>query len=161
MIELIVVLMLWIHNITGYSIPEPPVIKYMSSYDIKAYSFGCNLDIIPEENIEVCESSEFWDLDKIGPIALYDHELKTIILNNDFDINTVHDKSVLFHELVHHMQYENGKRSEVECIGILEKEAYELQDQWLQETYDVTLWDTIPINKMFFVLLTTCMTPGL
>ncbi len=81
-----------------------------------------------------------------------------VILNKDFDITTVHDKSVLFHELVHHLQYANDIDSTVKCNGELEKEAYTLQDEWLQETYKFNVWDTIQINQLFFIMITSCMT---
>ena len=48
------------------------------------------------------------------------------------------------------MQYENDIDSTVECVGELEKEAYKLQDEWLQEKYNVTVWDTIKMNRLFF-----------
>ena len=38
----------------------------------------------------------------------------------------------------------------------LEKEAYTLQDEWLQEKYNVNVWDTIKINKLFFMMITNC-----
>ena len=158
--EIIVIMMLWIHNATGYPIPEHPNIEFLSSHDIKAYAYGCNDDPPPAENIDYCEASEFWEIDDLskshGPIALYDNIKKTIILNENFDNNKVHDKSVIFHELVHHLQYNDGEDKRVNCIGDLEKEAYTLQDLWLQEKYGVTVWDTVKISKMFYLILTTC-----
>ena len=146
--EIILAMMLWIHNATGYSIPEIPDIKYLSTMDIRAYAYGCDQVAVRED----------WDIDYRGPIALYDHMDKIVILNKDFDITTVHDKSVLFHELVHHLQYENDIDSTVKCNGELEKEAYTLQDEWLQEKYGVNVWDTIQINQLFFIMITSCMT---
>ena len=55
------------------------------------------------------------------------------------------------------MQSDNDIDSTVECKGDLEKEAYTLQDDWLQEKYGVTVWDTIGINELFFILITSCM----
>ena len=150
--------MLWIHNSTGYTIPEIPDVKYLSTIDIRAYAYGCDQVPIPNGNEDICGAREYWDLDTKGPIALYDHVDKVVILNEDFDITTVHDKSVLFHELVHHLQYENDIDSTVNCQGELEKEAYTLQDKWLHEKYGLNVWDTIQINQLFFVLITSCMT---
>jgi len=155
--EIIIAMMMWIHTATGYSIPEIPDVKYLKTMDLRAYAYGCNQVPIPNGNDEICAAREDWDLDRTNPIALYDHIDKTIILNKEFDIRTIHDKSVLFHELVHHLQYENDIDSTVECKGDLEKEAYTLQDEWLQETYDVTVWDTIKINRLFFMIITNCM----
>ena len=149
--------MLWIHNATGFTIPEIPDIKYLNTMDLRAYAYGCNQIPIPNGNEDICSARKDWDLDNRGPIALYDHIDKLIILNENFDIKTIRDKSVLFHELVHHLQYENDIDSTVECRGDLEKEAYTLQDAWLQEKYGVNVWDTIEINQLFFMIITSCM----
>ena len=155
--EIIIAMMLWISNVTGYAVPEIPNIKYLTTMELKSYAYGCNQTPIPKNSLDICSSKEYWDLDTGSPIALYDHIDKIIILNKKFDIKTIHDKSVLFHELVHHLQYENDIDSTVECKGDLEKEAYTLQDDWLQEKYGVTVWDTIGINELFFILITSCM----
>ena len=158
--EIILAMMLWISNVTGYSIPQQPDILFLSSHDIKAYAYGCDDDPIPPQNLDYCEAREFWEVDDMGkfhgPIALYDHIKKTVILNENFDINQIHDQSVIFHELVHHLQYNDGEDKRVKCMGELEKEAYNLQDKWLQEKYGVTVWDTIHINRLFFMLITRC-----
>lgn len=154
--ELILAMMLWIHNATGYIIPEAPNVKYLSTMDLRSYAYGCNLKPIPKYNKEICDSRENWDIDNRGPLALYDHIDKLIILNKDFDITTVHDKSVLLHELVHHLQYHNGIDSTVNCQAELEKEAYNLQDEWLQEKHNVTVWDTIHLNRLFYMVITNC-----
>ena len=117
--------------------------------------------LLQENNLYKDNLLKDWDLDnKSNPIALYDHIDKIVILNKNFDIKTIRDKSVLFHELVHHLQYENDIDSTVKCQGELEKEAYTLQDEWLQETYGVDVWDTIQINQLFFMLITSCMESG-
>ena len=156
--EIILAMMLWIHNATGYTIPEIPDVKYLSTMDLRAYAYGCNQVPIPNGNEDICGAKDNWDIDNRGPIALYDHIDKVVILNKDFDITTVHDKSVLFHELVHHVQYANDIDSTVKCQGELEKEAYTLQDEWLHEKYGLNVWDTIQINELFFMLITSCMT---
>jgi hypothetical protein len=154
--EIILAMMMWINTATGYSIPEIPDINYLNTMELRSYAYGCELTPIPTHNIELCAAKKDWDLDRTNPIAIYDNENKTIIVNKKFDIETIHDKSVLFHELVHHMQFENDIDSNVECIGDLEKEAYTLQDEWLQEKYSVSVWDTIKMNRLFFMMITSC-----
>lgn len=154
--EIIIAMMMWINTATGYSIPEIPNINYLNTMELRSYAYGCDLTPIPSHNIEICAAKKDWDLDRTNPIALYNDKNKTIILNKKFDIETIHDKSVLFHELVHHIQYENDIDSSVECRGDLEKEAYNLQDEWLQEKYSVSVWDTIKMNKLFFMMITAC-----
>ena len=154
--EIIIAMMMWIHTATGYSIPEIPDINYLNTMELRSYAYGCELTPIPTHNIELCAAKKDWDLDRTNPIALYDDKNKTIIVNKKFDIETIHDKSVLFHELVHHLQFENDIDSNVECVGDLEKEAYTLQDEWLQEKYSVSVWDTIKMNRLFFMMITSC-----
>ena len=67
-----------------------------------------------------------------------------------------HDHSVIFHELVHHMQFHNGVYDKIRCKGQLEKEAYELQDKWLQEKYNVRINETIGINDLFILMVINC-----
>ena len=52
MIELVLSMMLWIHNVTGYTIPAPPDISLVSKEMMLSYAYGCDLDPIPEENID-------------------------------------------------------------------------------------------------------------
>ena len=159
-LEIILAMMLWISSVTGYTIPELPQIIYLSSVDIKKYAYGCDKAIIPPENKDICDAQEFWDLDDINneraPIALYDNKQQHIILNEKFNIETVHDQSVLLHELIHHVQLHNGVYKKVKCKNELEAEAYELHDKWLREKYGVTLKNIIGINELFLIFVTTC-----
>ena len=158
--EILIAMMLWIHNATGYTIPEPPKLEYLSSFETKRFAYGCDLTPIPKENNDICSAKDFWDLDdmehKSVPLGLYDHEKKVIVINKDFLKSEAHDRSVIFHELVHHMQYTNGIYNTAKCFGTLEKEAYKLQDKWLQEKYGVKIYETIGINELMILLITTC-----
>ena len=149
--------MLWISSETVWPIPEHPNIIYLTEHEIRAYAYGCDEDPIPKLTKELCDAREFWDLDNKGPLALYNHDEQVIVLNKKFDINTIHDQSVLMHELVHHMQNHIGVNLKtVGCKGELEKEAYELQDRWLKEKYDANVYDVIGINELFLMVLTSC-----
>ena len=87
MIELVLSMMLWIHNVTGYTIPEPPNISLVSKEMMLSYAYGCELDPIPEENIELCDTRKDWNLSEDGPLGMYDHVKRAIIMPDDFDIN--------------------------------------------------------------------------
>jgi len=60
--------------------------------------------------------------------GFYDKQL-TIYLHPEFDPQNPADQSRLMHELVHYIQWHNGKQ-ETHCWGHLEAEAYTLQDEW-------------------------------
>ena len=158
--EIVLAMMLWIHNVTGYTIPEPPNIKYLSSFEIKKFAYGCDMNPIPVGFEDICAAKNFWELDDYErenvPLGLYDHERQIIILNQDMKKSEAHDHSVIFHELVHHMQFHNGVYDKIRCKGQLEKEAYELQDKWLQEKYNVRINETIGINDLFILMVINC-----
>ena len=52
--EIILAMMLWIHNATGYTIPEIPDIKFLSTMDLRSYAYGCDQKPIPNQSIEIC-----------------------------------------------------------------------------------------------------------
>ena len=159
----ITALMLWINSQTGYAIPEHPNISYVTTNEMKAYAHGCDDDPIPSQSKDICAAREDWELDEWAgsksPIALYNHKEHLIVLNKDFNIETIHDQSVLLHELVHHFQSHTGKDFDGTCRGALEKEAYDLQNIWLKEKYNTNVYDTIGINELFLILLTSCGNP--
>ena len=65
------------------------------------------------------------------PVALYDDSLRTIFLPDDWVGQSPADKSILVHEMVHHIQ--NLARIKYECPMAREKLAYMAQDKWLAQ----------------------------
>ena len=159
----ITAMMLWISNQTGYAIPDHPTINYLSKHDMKAYAYGCDEKPIPKGNKDICAARKDWDLDdwsgSKSPLALYNHKEKLVLLDITFDIETIHDQSVILHELVHHLQNYANKPFEKGCRGHLEKEAYDLHNKWLKEKYNMNVYDVIGINELFLILLTSCGNP--
>ena len=64
-------------------------------------------------------------------IALYDSSTDQITLSTGTDIHAFENQYILVHELIHYMQDINGITDP--CPGMLEREAYELTDQWQDE----------------------------
>lgn len=60
--------------------------------------------------------------------ALYINRL--ILLADSFDLER--DEYILLHEMVHHLQETSGRR--FPCIAAREREAYELQTEWVKQT---------------------------
>ena len=153
-------MMLRISQHTGYTVPELPTVVELTPFELKRFAYGCDETPIPNGNEDICSVEEYWDLDEWEreniPLALYDHYEQTIVVRKGFDIDTVHDQSVLLHELVHHMQFNNGVYDMVKCNGELEKLAYSLQDKWLREKYNVTVNEVIGINELFMMLVSGC-----
>ena len=80
-------------------------------------AFGINDLVIPLKVLDEIDKQSI-------PLALYNHENNEIIVREGFNIDTIHDQSVLFHELVHHMQFHNGVYERVRCTGELEELEY-------------------------------------
>ena len=54
----------------------------------------------------------------------------TIYMRVSYDLDDPHHQSQLLHELVHYVQWENRQADDHYCLGLIELEAYELQDKW-------------------------------
>ena len=84
--------------------------------------------------------------------GFYSRKSDTIYINNDFDIHDPWKKSVLFHELMHYVQDQNG--FEANCVQEWEKEVYPLQKKYMLEVHGLN-WDYDP---MWYKLISTCPT---
>lgn len=153
-------MMIWISSQTGWEVPTLPSLSFFTAQEMKHYAYGCDMDPVPVGNEDLCSSKEFWYLDEYEqqniPLGLYDHKKQEIIVRDGFDIESIHDQSILLHELVHHMQFHNGVYEKVRCRGELEKLAYKLQDEWLNEKYGLRVNDVIGINDLFMFMVTHC-----
>ena len=149
MVELMMSLMLWISTATGWAIPEPSMVKYIDNGK-EFFLLSNDCDVKPDQ--QVCIDYD----DNSNILGLYNHNTKTIYLNKDFWIASTKDQSILLHELVHHMQYSKDfKHYTMLCKGLIEKEAYDLQEKWLEER-GLTLANTIEIGPLFRHVLTQC-----
>ena len=150
MIELVMSLMLWISIQTGWTVPEPPTITYIESGQ-ELFMLSHNCKNKPDQ--PVCTT---YNPETSKVLGLYNNETKTVLLNKDFWIASVRDQSILLHELVHHMQYSrNWGHYRKKCRGDIEKEAYNLQENWL-EIRGLTLAKTIDLGPLMRHVLTQC-----
>lgn len=110
----ITAILLWIASNSSYAITEfQPNVAMVEPYAL------CQLYGVQEQK----------QCDMLKVKGIYNKDF-TIYLRHDFDINNVEDRSRLAHELVHWVQWQNGHNETTHCMGKLEVEAYELQDQW-------------------------------
>lgn len=116
MTEIAMTLLLWLGAHTSYAVGlEQPNIVLTERNNVCA-RYGIR-------RIGQCEAS--------GLQGFYDKSL-TIYLTTRFDADDSHYQSQLLHELAHYVQYRNGAHKRT-CLGLLELEAYELQDRWREE----------------------------
>ena len=90
--------------------------------------------------------------------GFYDHETNLIVVADSVTEYMVEDhffEVVLLHELVHFLQYYDGEYERAECKQALEIDAFDLQDQWIDEQGI----DPEQKNDPLFVVFVT-MCPG-
>jgi len=86
--------------------------------------------------------------------ALYDDSNRTIYLAEGWTGGTPTEVSVLVHEMVHHLQNQEGLR--YECPQAREKLAYTAQNKWLARS-GRNLMDEFDLDGLTVLLRTKCM----
>ena len=77
---------------------------------------------------------ERWTATTDNVTAFYDPIPEIIYLSSNVDLDTVYGKSVLVHELVHHVQYKTDATEKVCATGsMLDGDAYKVQANYLKE----------------------------
>ncbi len=112
---LILSMMAWLHFHTGYDTQvELPNVAITEVGNL-CVNYG-----VQAANCEAMQLKGFYN------------ERHTIYLHGNFQHQNLIDQSRLLHELVHYIQWHNAEHND-SCWGVLEAEAYRLQDQWLVE----------------------------
>ncbi len=130
--ELLLSLILWIganSTLPVEGVP-PPEVEFLSSEELRT------LYIIED----VCDTGEIR--------ALYDLNNTIIYLLEDWDKSNLIDRSFLLHELVHHLQKEEGYEVRI----IREEESYELQFMYLRESAIDDPEEVLRISDLFSIM---------
>lgn len=106
------VLIAWIATQTHWTILETPPIR-----------------LIPSKEIQKLFTAE--DPTGFNIEAFYSEKDHTAYLPDSWQPNNLRDRSILLHELAHHLQYLNGVKAT--CPGEFEWQALHLQVDWLSE----------------------------
>jgi hypothetical protein len=154
--EIILAMMVWIGGQTGLPVPELPIISVKTPTEIRQIAYEC--DKLKTENKPLYKAICIPDNDPkaIDVIAIYDRETGTIYLPTYFDKNNVAHRAILLHEIVHHLQYESDYHKTVQCMPLLEKQAYDLMDIWLEEN-NAVMPPELTIGPLLRFTLTNCM----
>jgi hypothetical protein len=88
------------------------------------------------------------------PVALYDDSSRTIFLPDDWVGQSAADKSILVHEMVHHIQ--NLADIKYECPMAREKPAYLAQDKWLAQ-FGLSLEEEFEVDMFTVVVSSACV----
>jgi hypothetical protein len=142
--ELILALMTWIAAHTGLPVPDRlPEVVFATHCEIQRLAFAGK---------RRCSETE-------GAVAAYDHRTRTIYLPRNWSQDNVYHVSMLLHELVHHMQAEDGLHMGVPgiCPGRdLEQPAYSAQIAWLKEAGVEDPLAMMGMNALYLVMVTSC-----
>jgi len=87
-------------------------------------------------------------------VALYDNKSRTIFLPDDWIGKSPGDRSVLVHEMVHHLQ--NLANLKFECPMAREKLAYLAQDKWLGR-FGTSLEKEFDVDMFTVLISSACM----
>jgi len=108
--------------------------------------------LIPSAEIQKIFTAEEETGFNIG--AFYSEKDHTVYLPDNWHPNDLHDRSILLHELVHHLQYLNHVKEL--CPGEFEFQAFKYQVDWLSEQGVEYPVDLIGIDPLEILMLGRC-----
>lgn len=122
--EIMYGLLLWISANSGYPVTEElPTVEFRTQQQLLEMQFCAE---------EKCTAEERERIPNIGIVALFEREKLVLYLDEDQNYTEGENKGYLVHELTHYAQA-RAKKFERYCIGVLEGEAYDLEDKWRVE----------------------------
>lgn len=127
--ELLTSIMTWLAaNFDLPVSPDLPKIEFAPPMKLTAMRYkglmpqGWREDAIRDPSIQAAHQREV--------VAIYNDRTQTIVLPESWTGTTPVERSILVHEMVHHLQY--LAKLKYECPAAREKLAYEAQSDWLK-----------------------------
>jgi len=125
----------WIVVKTGWTVHEAPPIRFIPYAElVKKFAGGKPTDFHVE--------------------ALYSDQDHSIYLPEGWRADDLRDRSILLHELVHHLQYLNHVKAT--CESEYDFQALKLQVAWLDEQGAEDPLNLLGINPYFLLMLRQC-----
>lgn len=129
---LVAVLIAWIAAKTGLAAPPPPRIL-----------------LVPlQQMVEMTGATA-------KPQAVYKRNERTIYLRDDWTSDTLLNKAIVVHELVHHFQEMNNVQ--MPCERAQEADAYHLEMKWLREQGVEDPYAFLETNELAIMLRSMCL----
>ena len=125
----------WIAAQTGWTVSKAPPVHFISSDELVNTFTGGKPTTYHVE-------------------ALYSNEDHSVYLSDSWRADDLRDRSILLHELVHHLQYLN--HVEATCASEYELQAVKLQMTWLREQGVEDPLSLLGINDLFIRMLGQC-----
>jgi len=145
-------MMVWIASVTSMSVPETLPYKplYVHEHVMKYIMYDCS----NEDNKEKCKLIPN-EKNTNSIMGLFDHNTNNIYLNESIrNMDKKIQDSVLVHELVHYMQFQN--KIKYECLSELEELAYKVQSQWLIKNNRKDVYEELSISPLWVFFITRC-----
>jgi hypothetical protein len=139
--ELVVALLVWIAGETGLAMPPPPSVDLLPKEQISERAYGRNWR--PGDDVR----------------GLYDGDSGTVYLLDGWNAADLRSRSVLLHELVHHVQAFH--RISYECSARREHEAYDLTVKWLRQQGVTNPYAVMDTDEYTIIATSACLDFGL
>ena len=131
-------LIAWIVAKTGWANQNPPSIRFVTpSQLLKIYHDG-DEDVLSDFRLK----------------ALYSIGTHTVYLLENWNQNDLLDRSVLLHELVHHLQQLNNVKAA--CPAATEQQAYDLQIEWVRAHGIQDPYKFLDIDEFMITFMSLC-----
>jgi hypothetical protein len=134
--SLLVVLLLWISQNSNFDYhPDMglPNVEQVTQQELAYIYVGDEDSVGNKNNAQGFLSEEAYQSLAAGLEAVYAADKNTIYLGEKIDIQTDYGRSVLVHELIHFLQNIHQHHAQVTCGNALEKDAYFIQADYMQE----------------------------
>ena len=134
--EILTALMLWLSANTPFQAhPELPKVVFLPIETMEQMFYGDNE----------------YEPDQLH--GMYNKDIDTIYLPDDWNRNSAWDMGVLVHEMVHYLQEQNEMK--FNCSNEMEKMAWPIQQFYLKKVHDYD-WD---YDQLWFLVISNCNEP--
>ena len=130
------------------AVQDRPVIEFVSKKRIAA------MRLQGHAPAEGATDARYTEPGQRRPVAVCDDSSRTIFLPDDWGGQSAADKSILVHEMVHHIQNLAGIK--YECPMGREKPAYLAQDKWLAQ-FGLSLEKEVEVDMFTVVVSSACI----
>ena len=135
--EMIPRMIAWIAASTGWKGQPAPPVHFATPAQLARMLYGENAGA-----------------DRICPTALYSIERHEVYLSTAWKADDLRDRSMLLHELVHHLQVLD--KVKVDCQALYDRQAYHWQTTWLREQGIAEPYKFLRLNEFTVYTMTSC-----
>ena len=127
----------WLAVKTGWEARAAPALQFVEPAQLAKMYFGNDVAA-----------------DRICPTALYSIARHTVYLSTAWNQDNLHDRSVLLHELVHHLQVLD--KVKVDCPALYDRQAFHWQAVWLRAQGIRDPYAFLKLDEFMIYTMTSC-----